>query len=150
VATNYYNSIELEWKPGGISDVLYYNIKYREYKKKGIDTEILSSDYDESNIDTNHRIQENIYNNENDASMSYDNENETNDIDSDSDYSGEQIDNENNNKFISINTTNTRFKVDNTLKPYTFYEFKVSAVNMLGKSDETNTIRVRTAATSKL
>jgi hypothetical protein len=50
--------------------------------------------------------------------------------------------------FTQVNTSNTRFKVDNVLKPYTFYEFKIAAVNILGKSDETNTIRVRTAASS--
>ena len=50
--------------------------------------------------------------------------------------------------FLSINTTNTKLKVGNTLKPYTFYEFKVLAVNLLGQSKETSLIRVRTAATS--
>ena len=60
---------------------------------------------------------------------------------------------ENEINFLIINTNNTRFKVGNStypLKPYTFYEFKVAAVNMVGESKETNTLIVRTAATSKL
>lgn len=118
VATIYYNSIELEWKPGGISDVLFYNIQYRQYTRPNVDTEIYSIDFDQSNIERDHDIHED-----------YDNFNSPE-------------------RFVSVNTTNTRFKVDNTLKPYKFYEFKVAAVNLLGMSEETNTIRVRTAATS--
>ena len=126
VATIYYNSIELEWKPGGMSDVLYYNIKYRQHRKLNVDDEIISADYDESNIQTSSK------------------ELLLNEGDEDDDIGEADKD-----PYTSINTTNTKFKVDHTLKPFTFYEFKVSAVNMLGKSDETNTIRVRTAATSK-
>ena len=117
MTTIYYNSIELEWKPGGIQDVLHYNIKYREHRQGDLDTEIYSPHNDESNFETNHHM------------IDYDD--------------GSALD-----SFVQVNTTQTRFKVDNTLKPYTFYEFKVAAVNMLGISDETNTIRVRTAATS--
>ena len=119
VATIYYNSIELEWNPGGMSDVLTYNVKYREYRNPKIDTETFSTDIDESNIEKNYKI---IEHNENSFAA--------------------------NNEFISINTSNTRFKVAHTLKPYHFYEFKIAAVNRLGISDESNTIRVRTAATS--
>ena len=108
-----------------MSDVLYYNIKYRQHRKLNVDNEIISADYDESNIQTSSK------------------ELSLNEGDEDDDIGEEDR------PYTSINTTNTKFKVDHTLKPFTFYEFKVSAVNMLGKSDETNTIRVRTAATSK-
>jgi hypothetical protein len=64
--------------------------------------------------------------------------------DVDDDLEAENSDND----FISVNTTNTKFKVGPTLKPYTYYEFKVAAVNQLGHSQETEPIRVRTAATS--
>jgi hypothetical protein len=67
-------------------------------------------------------------------------------LDGEDDIENDQSDN----GFISINTTNTKFKVGPTLKPYTFYEFKVTAVNQLGHSQETEPIRVRTAATSNL
>jgi len=59
---------------------------------------------------------------------------------------------ENEINFLTINTNNTRFKVGNStypLKPYTFYEFKVVAINSVGESKETNTLIVRTAATSE-
>ncbi len=121
MATIYYNSIELEWKPGGSSDVLHYNIQYRQYTRRGFDTEIYSANYDQSNIETNYHL---------------------------TDFSEDE--NAQEDRFVSINTTSTRFKVDNTLKPYHFYEFKVAALNGQGKSDDTNTLRVRTAATSKL
>ncbi len=66
----------------------------------------------------------------------------THSIDSDIDLD------ENNFKFI--NTTNTKLKVGTSLRPYSFYEFKVQAGNLLGLSEETDTINVRTAATSKI
>jgi hypothetical protein len=47
-----------------------------------------------------------------------------------------------------LNTTTTKLKVGNTLKPFTLYEFRVSAVNLLGKSDDSQPLFVRTAATS--
>ena len=54
------------------------------------------------------------------------------------------------NNFKLINTTNTKLKVGTSLRPYSFYEFKVQAGNLLGLSEETETINVRTAATSNI
>lgn len=51
--------------------------------------------------------------------------------------------------FRKLNTTATKVKVGTNLKAFTLYEFRVSAVNTLGASDETEPILVRTAATSK-
>lgn len=100
VSTIYLNSIEIEWKPGGISDVIYYMIKY---KKIDLDAENLES--------------------------------EEYDIDNDHQYS-------------TINTTNTKIRIGNFLKPYTLYEFRIIAVNQLGKSPPTSPLVVRTAAAS--
>lgn len=49
-----------------------------------------------------------------------------------------------------FNTTNTRVKIGNSLRPYTFYEFRLVAVNDLGNSLSTDSLVVRTAAASKL
>ena len=50
--------------------------------------------------------------------------------------------------FTSINTTNTKLKIGG-FKSNTLYEFKVSAANLLGLSQETESVFIRTAATSK-
>ncbi len=116
MSTIYYNSIELEWKPTGFSDVLFYIVKYRPYKEEIIDE--LNADLEQHSV--------------HDDSFTED----------------ENIDN--NNHFISINTTNSKLKVgNNMLKPFTFYEFRVVAANLLGLSKETSSLIVRTAATSK-
>lgn len=100
MTTIYFNSIELEWKPGGISEISYYLIKYRK----------VVSDKKEL---------------------------EDNDIDASSNY-------------LIYNTTSTRVKIGNSLKPYTLYEFRVVAVNQLGRSSPTGSLVVRTAAASKI
>lgn len=117
VTTIYFNSIEIEWKPGGISDVVYYIVKYRPQPK--------------SNIYNMIRRDEHVLLNE-----------KTQSIDSDIDLDE--------NNFKLINTTNTKLKVGTSLRPYSFYEFKVQAGNLLGLSEETETINVRTAATSNI
>ena len=114
VTTIYFNSIEIEWKTGGVSDILYYIVKYRQYENNL--NEIVTNDY----IDLSREI-----------------------VDQDSAETNE-------NGFISINTTNTKLKVGTNLRPYTFYEFKVAAVNQLGHSQDTEPIKIRTAATSML
>ena len=117
VTTIYFNSIEIEWKPGGISDVLYYIVKYRPQPKSYV--------YNMLRRDEQHISTENT------------NQHDSSDMDLDE------------NNFKSINTTNTKLKVGTSLKPYSFYEFKVQAGNLLGLSEETDVIRVRTAPTSK-
>ena len=47
------------------------------------------------------------------------------------------------------NTTNTKYKIQAKLKPYTYYKFQVYAVNLIGESRQSESIRVRTAAASK-
>lgn len=108
VTTIYYNSIELEWRPGGISEVLYYILKYRRSINELDNYEDF---YEATRNDDEHRRN------------SFD--------------------------FQTINTTQTKYKVTNTLKSFTFYEFKVSAGNHLGLGRETNLLRVRTAPSSK-
>lgn len=127
VTTVYSNSIEIEWKPGGLSDVINYQVKYRLYKNRleNLDGDLVTNDYNEMNSDN-----EGLPNQSNDY---YDTE-----------Y--------NDDNYYVIITNNTRFKIGNysqPLKPYTFYEFKVVAANSLGQSRETNTLLIRTAATSK-
>lgn len=87
----------MEWKPGGLSEISYYLVKYRK-----IDSN--KKNLEDSDIDSNYSI---------------------------------------------FNTTSTRVKIGNSLKPYTFYEFRVEAVNQLGKSLPTGPLIVRTAAASK-
>ena len=114
-STIYYNSIEIEWKPGGISDILNYIVKYRPYKSLNEYEFLLNDFYDKSINDDNYLFD---------------------DFDSDS-------------TFTSINTTHTKLKIGG-FKPNTLYEFKVSAANLLGLSKETESILIRTAATSNL
>lgn len=66
-------------------------------------------------------------------------------IDSSEEYNEEET----NEDYLSLNTTNTKLKVGTSLKAYTLYEFRVIAVNLLGKSKATRPILVRTAPTSK-
>ena len=115
MTTIYFNSIEIEWKPGGIADVLYYTVKYRPQPNSNL-YESLTRD----------ELTRNFYDKRGFLSSDVDEDN-----------------------FKSINTTGTKLKVGTSLKPYTFYEFKVMAGNLLGLSDETDTILVRTAATSR-
>jgi hypothetical protein len=46
------------------------------------------------------------------------------------------------------NTTNTKYKIQAKLKPFTYYKFQVFAVNLLGENKRSSSIRVRTAASS--
>ena len=119
VTTIYYNSIEIEWKPGGISEVLYYIVKYRP-QQNSEDYDTLTSDFPRPS--------------DSDKNM-------LNLVD---DYSSDNDEN-----FKSLNTTSTKLKVGTSLKPYSVYEFKVMGGNLLGVGEETDIIRVRTAATSK-
>ncbi len=110
--TIYYNTVELEWKQGGLSDVTYYIIKYR------IENDMLVDDYQYSNnIDTNDEYQP----------MRMANEIEF---------------------YYYENTTNTKYRIQNRLKPFKFYTFQVIAVNEVGDSDASESLRVQTAASS--
>lgn len=122
VSTIYSNSIEIEWRPGGLSDVLYYVVKYRLKKSSSVND---NSGYANNNVDDDYYDEYDDYN-EDDGPL----------MDSDS-------------KFEVLNTTSTKLKVGSSLKPFTLYEFRVSAVNLLGKSPESKPLIVRTAATSK-
>ncbi len=121
VTTIYYNSIEIEWKPGGVSDIIYYIVKYRQIGKQLNSDSFEPTDYS----DVNHEM----VNKETNAA---------------------ELLNNDDSYFIMINTTNTKLKVGTSLRPYTYYEFKVVAVNLLGHSRDTEPIIVRTAATSKI
>jgi hypothetical protein len=46
------------------------------------------------------------------------------------------------------NTTNTKYRIQNRLKPFKFYTFQVIAVNEVGDSDASESLRVQTAASS--
>lgn len=130
MSTVYSNSIEIEWKPGSLSEEYSYQVKYRLYKNKleNLDGEMVSNDYnDQSSSEEDYSSSVPQFNDYYDT--------EENDI-----------------NFITVNTNNTRLKVGNSsypLKPYTFYEFKVVAASGASESKETNTLVVRTAATSK-
>ena len=113
VTTIYFNSIEIEWKTGGISEVLYYIVKYRPQPNSYL-FDSLTKDMRNFNAKS--------------GSLSID------------------VDEEN---FKSLNTTSTKLKVGTSLKPNTFYEFKVVAGNLLGLGDETDILLVKTAATSE-
>lgn len=134
MTTVYSNSIEIEWKPGGASDIINYRVKYRLYKSSLESDQTLSNDYNEQAASN----EINEYSN-NDYVLNQSNDYYDSNEDIDENYS------------IMI-TNSTRFRIGNSsapLKPYTFYEFKVVAANALGLSKETNTLVVRTAATSK-
>lgn len=117
VSTIYSNSIEIEWKPGGVSDVAFYTVKYRQHP---LDAEI------DMDVDENDPIDF--------ESLADDG---SSDIPSLIDY-----------YFKRLNTTSTKVKVGTSLKAFTLYEFRVVAVNLLGSSEETEPVLVRTAATS--
>jgi hypothetical protein len=51
--------------------------------------------------------------------------------------------------FYYENTTNTKYRIQNRLRPFKFYVFQVIAVNEFGESDPSQSIRVQTAASSK-
>ncbi|CAF0709715.1 unnamed protein product [Brachionus calyciflorus] len=106
VTNIYLNSIEIEWKPGGLSEVLHYLIKYKK----------IDMDRDTDNVDTSNRDSEDF------------------DIDDD------------NEEYTTLNTSNTKMKIGNSLKPYTLYEIRVISVNHLGKSAPSKALVVRTAA----
>lgn len=116
VATVYSNSIELEWRQGGLSDVTHYTVRYRQHP---VDPE-LDKDLDDQEIDDEHV-----------------------DLDDSSSFA-ELADY----YFKRLNTSMTKVKVGGNFKAFTLYEFRVLAVNMLGSSDETEPLLVRTAATS--
>jgi hypothetical protein len=50
--------------------------------------------------------------------------------------------------YTIITTTLSKYKIGNTLKPFTYYEFGVSAANSLGESQTSTSLIVRTASTS--
>lgn len=118
----YSNSIEIEWKQGGASDA-FYLVKYRQHPT---DPELDFDDYEDDDEGTlvDFRLDEQQY--QQSASVA--------DVPQ---Y-----------LFKRLNTTSTKVKVGNALKPFTVYEFRVVAVNMLGRSEETQPLLVRTAATS--
>jgi hypothetical protein len=51
--------------------------------------------------------------------------------------------------YTVITTTLSKYKIGNTLKPFTYYEFRLSAANSLGESRTSRPLIVRTASTSK-
>ena len=113
-------------KPGGASEIHYYLLHYRlarpyfnERNQLVSENEFLLADYD--------------YLDSSDATAQHDPDLESN----------------HHNEFITINTTSTRFRITNKLKPYTYYEFKIQAGNYLGLSELAPVIRARTAASSK-
>lgn len=124
VATVYSNSIEIEWRQGGLSDVNVYTVKYRQHP---LDAEL------EWHLDDDE-----------DDEVSHDDGTTT-------DYSEENAPAESLVDFYykQVNTSSTKIKVGGNLKAHTLYEFRVSAVNALGASDQTESLLVRTAATSR-
>jgi hypothetical protein len=122
VTTVYFDSIELEWKPGGISEISYYTIRYRKSPTQSDLplTKLIQIDEDNNNNNDDYDYDLLRYN-------SYYNEYD----------------------FISFNTTATNYKVKEKLEPYTFYDFEVTAVNVVGESEPTQVLHVRTAARSK-
>jgi hypothetical protein len=127
-STIYYNSIELEWKPGGISDIAYYVVKYRddENKKQNFYSYYYYDYQQDDDIDNSNNIDENFF------------------------VSNNNIDDENDLLYSYENTTNTKYRIQAKLKPFNHYKFQVIAVNSLGESKQSGFIRVRTAAASKI
>ena len=134
VSTIYYNSIELEWKPGGMSDIAYYTVKYREDHVRKDQNDVYYYFYDEDSNDSS----------SNDIDENFSESSESNFVDA---YDSDNYDHDRANNYE--NTTNTKYKIQARLKPFTYYNFEVSAVNLLGESKKSANIRVRTAATSK-
>jgi hypothetical protein len=132
VTTVYSNSIEIEWNQAGLMDSFTYKIKYRLYKNKQLNNiNELQSDY--NNIESSSNEEEDYYAQSNDY---YDLNNQYDDTDD---------------NFNVIDTNSTKYKIGNSnspLKPYTFYEFKVVVSNLIGQTKETNSLVVRTAASS--
>ena len=139
MTTVYSNSIEIEWKQAGLMDSFTYKIKYRLYKNKQLNNNNnnnineLQNDYSNIETSSSSNEEEDYYTQSNDY---YDLNNQYDDTDE---------------NFNVINTNNTKYKIGNSnspLKPYTFYEFKVVVLNLIGQTKETNSLVVRTAASS--
>ena len=131
----------MEWKPGAISDIAYYTIKYREDDFSRKNPNFYYYYYDDHHYDSesDNSIDENfvLTNQIDDNSENNDDNEMKEDLYGNNDYS-----------YSYENTTNTKYKIQAKLKPFTFYKFQVFAVNLFGENKRSLSIRVRTAASS--
>lgn len=128
-----------------MSDVAYYVIKYREDNNRK--QHLLNENYyyDEQNGDYQYDA---LYDSLEEDDSSSPSSSLSSTITSITAGSGEeQYDDL---VYYYENTTNTKYKIQSKLKPFTYYKFQVIAINSLNESKASSSIRVRTAPSSKL